>query len=1053
MADSSHLEKLGRELKCPICLSLLNTAVSLTCNHVFCGSCISKSMKSASDCPVCKVPYRRREVRAAPHMDNLVSIYKSMEVASGTNIFVTQTAILAGKSDGQMQGDPDSKHGGAAVDETSGGKLKKQKALKCKGSKELEKTDLRFSDSHPSTKPSFPAKKRVQVPLGPLSETPARPEKVPKLGNQITEGEAKRESGKASGKESGKNGSTTLKEKAAFNEKGDPVFSPFFWLREEDDNDEDAEKLSQRIDDDCLTNTPPCKLPSFSDIEDSDNGNPTKMTPTEELHSKSKVADIFDSEMFEWTQRACSPELLSTPIKKKTVDGQELDAVEHKESREASQVGNALSNGLSASENMKSPNCKQESENVDVERLVLSSQTNENGIAKNRSKSIRSKRPNSKVQRNCVERLINRSGSAIEEISVDSTKFTENLGQTNECTESAITLNPGRKSSKRGKKSSYSHRKSLKKLVNQINAIATDKVLIEAPMKSSEGKDLSPENENMGMELPVPSSEQTEKSQHMESKTSKIGEKIDTQHRRKRVKKLISEVVDTTLGEVQNEAPINGNQGNENMNTEFPVSSCLQTQHEKNIKSRKKTSRRGEKICNKVHGNRVRQLKGRKRSAKQDNDVATDGAFKETSPSKSSNKENQIIRASKEHFLLRCGSIPERTPCAFCQSCDVSDASGEMVHYFNGKPVAADYNGVSNLIHSHKHCTEWAPNVYFEDDIAINLKTEIARSKRIKCSCCGVKGAALGCYEKSCHKSFHVPCAKLVAECRWDTENFVMLCPLHPTSKLPKEFSEPQKQSQKRSVPKLEKQTQAIAKPGLKTSGVWKWASGSPSKWVICCSALTVAEKEIVSEFTRLAGVPVSKTWSSGITHVIASTDENGACKRTLKFLKGILDGLWILKIDWIKDCLLAMEPVDEEQYEIRVDIHGINGGPRLGRLRVMNKQPKLFTGFKFYFTGEFMPSYKGYLQELIFAGGGIVLQRKPISRDQERPMDESSSLTIFIIYSVELPEKCASNNKSLIINQRTTEAETIANAIGAKAASNLWILDCIAACRLQTFN
>jgi hypothetical protein len=32
------------------------------------------------------------EVRPAPHMDNLVSIYKSMEVASGINIFVTQNA-------------------------------------------------------------------------------------------------------------------------------------------------------------------------------------------------------------------------------------------------------------------------------------------------------------------------------------------------------------------------------------------------------------------------------------------------------------------------------------------------------------------------------------------------------------------------------------------------------------------------------------------------------------------------------------------------------------------------------------------------------------------------------------------------------------------------------------------------------------------------------------------------------------------------------------------------------------------------------------------------
>jgi len=32
------------------------------------------------------------------------------------------------------------------------------------------------------------------------------------------------------------------------------------------------------------------------------------------------------------------------------------------------------------------------------------------------------------------------------------------------------------------------------------------------------------------------------------------------------------------------------------------------------------------------------------------------------------------------------------------------------------------------------------------------------------------------------------------------------------------------------------------------------------------------------------------------------------------------------------------MNPVDEERYEINVDIHGIRDGPRLGRLRVLNK-------------------------------------------------------------------------------------------------------------------
>lgn len=34
---------------------------------------------------------KNAEVRPAPHMDNLVHIYKSMEIASGANIFVSQS--------------------------------------------------------------------------------------------------------------------------------------------------------------------------------------------------------------------------------------------------------------------------------------------------------------------------------------------------------------------------------------------------------------------------------------------------------------------------------------------------------------------------------------------------------------------------------------------------------------------------------------------------------------------------------------------------------------------------------------------------------------------------------------------------------------------------------------------------------------------------------------------------------------------------------------------------------------------------------------------------
>lgn len=114
MGDPTHLEKMGRELKCPIwytnsqitqfvfiflfyffnliflllqlksswhcslaymqsCFLQVNSILLIFCwfwisipllySNLFMfpfSSCIVKSMKSGSDCPVCKVPYRRR---------------------------------------------------------------------------------------------------------------------------------------------------------------------------------------------------------------------------------------------------------------------------------------------------------------------------------------------------------------------------------------------------------------------------------------------------------------------------------------------------------------------------------------------------------------------------------------------------------------------------------------------------------------------------------------------------------------------------------------------------------------------------------------------------------------------------------------------------------------------------------------------------------------------------------------------------------------------------------------------------------------------------------
>ena len=54
----------------------------------------------------------------------------------------------------------------------------------------------------------------------------------------------------------------------------------------------------------------------------------------------------------------------------------------------------------------------------------------------------------------------------------------------------------------------------------------------------------------------------------------------------------------------------------------------------------------------------------------------------------------------------------------------------------------------------------------------------------------------------------------------------------------------------------------------------------------------------LVVKFASMCGATVTKFWKPNVTHVIAATDAQGACTRTLKVLMAILNGRWILKID-----------------------------------------------------------------------------------------------------------------------------------------------------------
>ncbi|OVA08688.1 BRCT domain [Macleaya cordata] len=377
--------------------------------------------------------------------------------------------------------------------------------------------------------------------------------------------------------------------------------------------------------------------------------------------------------------------------------------------------------------------------------------------------------------------------------------------------------------------------------------------------------------------------------------------------------------------------------------------------------------------------------------------------------------------------------------CAFCQTSRISEGSGPIVHIVNRKEVAADELSQSNVLHVHRKCMEWAPQVYFVGETVMNLESELARGAKLKCSRCGLKGAALGCYSGSCRKTYHVPCAVDISSCRWDYEGHRVLCPTHTSTKFPNERS---RRGKKLAV----NPTTRMANEQMK---VWVASRGATSELVLCGSSLSVEEKNLLAKFARISGVTVSKNWKPNVTHVIASTDEMGACSRTLKFLMAILNGRWVLKIEWIKACMEAMDLVSEEPYEVSLDIHGCQDGPKNGRLRIIEKTPKLFSGLNLYFSGDFVPSYKGSLEELVLAAGGTVLTNSTlVSQGCNKGIFSSTTL---VVYSLDPPPNMESEEaSSVVIEERHKEAEALGEQSGSWVIGHTWILESIAASKLQ---
>ena len=72
------LDKMKSELKCQICLDLLENAYATPCQHVFCRKCIDQSLNRSDVCPMCKQQVKTRSLREASVTNHVLATFRQL---------------------------------------------------------------------------------------------------------------------------------------------------------------------------------------------------------------------------------------------------------------------------------------------------------------------------------------------------------------------------------------------------------------------------------------------------------------------------------------------------------------------------------------------------------------------------------------------------------------------------------------------------------------------------------------------------------------------------------------------------------------------------------------------------------------------------------------------------------------------------------------------------------------------------------------------------------------------------------------------------------------
>lgn len=67
----------------------------------------------------------------------------------------------------------------------------------------------------------------------------------------------------------------------------------------------------------------------------------------------------------------------------------------------------------------------------------------------------------------------------------------------------------------------------------------------------------------------------------------------------------------------------------------------------------------------------------------------------------------------------------------------------------------------------------------------------------------------------------------------------------------------------------------------------------------------------------QYAGSTFQDAFSKNVTHIICSTDDMNRARRTMKYMRGVLNGCWIVTMAWVEACKAGGCYESEEAFEV----------------------------------------------------------------------------------------------------------------------------------------